>query len=315
MRFHLDHNPKKQGFEIDHSQRLFLTGSCFSDHIGSLLRDYKFKVLTNPSGSLFNPLSIYAGLISLMEQGPVNGNLILERDGLFFSYLHHSSVHAHDKEELMKQITASNALAAAFLQEADHLILTFGTAFFYHHRQLNTVVANCHKQPQQLFEKKMAGPELIVEHSSRLIEKLQQFNPKLKIIFTVSPVKYLKDGLVENTLSKAALHLAIHQLIKAHRNCFYFPAYELVNDDLRDYRFYKKDLAHPNEQAIDYVWQKFSDCFFSEAAILLNQKIGQLNQALGHYELHSGSEEQTKFQAFISRLKAEIGQLAPNLNI
>jgi hypothetical protein len=314
MRFHLDHIPEKQGFEIDHSQRIFLSGSCFSDHIGGLLKDYKFNALTSPSGNLFNPLSIYAGLIHLMEQGPINENLVLEREGLFFSYLHHSSVHAQSKEGLMQQIAASNARATAFLKETDYLILTFGTAFFYHHRQLNTVVANCHKQPQQVFEKKMAELGLIVEHYSRLIEKLQQFNPKLKIIFTVSPVKYLKDGLVENTLSKAALHLAIHQLIKLYRNCFYFPAYELVNDDLRDYRFYKKDLAHPNEQAIDYVWQKFSDCFFSESTRTLNQKLGQLNQAEDHRTLNPGSNEALKLQDFITRQKTEIHKDYPGLS-
>jgi hypothetical protein len=315
MRFHLDHTPEKQSFEIDHGQRIFLSGSCFSDHIGDLLKEYKFNVLNSPSGSLFNPLSIHGGLLHLLDQVQMDEALVLEREGLCFSYLHHSSVHAKSKEELIKQVNASNAQASSFLKDANHLILTFGTAFFYHHRQLNTVVANCHKQPQQVFEKKMAEPELIVEHYSRLIEKLQKFNPKLKIIFTVSPVKYLKDGLVENTLSKAVLHLAIHRLIKACRNCFYFPAYELVNDDLRDYRFYKKDLAHPNEQAIEYVWQKFSDCFFNEATRTLNQKIHQLNQAENHRTLNPGSNDALKLQDFIDRQKTEINRAYPYLSI
>src|SRR6218665_2179402 len=264
MRFHLDHNPEKQGFEIGHGQRIFLSGSCFSEHMGGLLKDHKFNVLGSPSVSLFNPLSIHSDLVHLMEQTPMNGDFILECEGLFFSYLHHSSVHAPNKEELIRQIEAARTQATAFLKEADHLILTFGTAFYYHHRQLNATVANCHKQPQHTFEKKMATPELISGLYGPLIGKLQKFNRRLRIIFSVSPVKYLKDGLLENTLSKATLHLAIHQLINAHKNCHYFPAYELVNDDLRDYRFYKKDLAHPNEQAIEYVWQKFSECFFTE---------------------------------------------------
>ena len=177
------------------------------------------------------------------------------------------------------------------------------------------MVANCHKQPQQIFEKNILAVNEIVSAYSGLIKKLQSFNQKLKIIFTVSPVKYLKDGVIENNLSKSVLTIAIHELIKQHKSCYYFPAYELVNDDLRDYRFYKEDLAHPNDLAINYVWEKFSDTCFNQKTILLNKEINKLNLALNHKEMNTGSLEQKKLQDFISKQKEEIKKADPTIEL
>lgn len=313
MQFHLNYTPPKFDFDIDHKQNLFLIGSCFSENIGALLEQHKFNTYSNPTGILFNPASIHQSLTDILNAKDLSDNFILSRNGLYYSYLHHTSINAHSANELKENVNSQTKKAQDRLKQSDVLIITFGTAFFYHHLTTGQVVANCHKQPQQIFEKNLLAVNEMVSAYSGLIKKLQIFNPKLKIIFTVSPVKYLRDGVIENNLSKSTLILSVHELIKQNKNCFYFPAYELVNDDLRDYRFYKEDLAHPNELAINYVWEKFSDACFNDQTIELNKQIYKLNQALNHREMTSGSQEQQKLQDFITKQKGELKKLAPEI--
>jgi hypothetical protein len=244
----------------------------------------------------------------------MDSKYLVERNGVFFSYAHHSSFHNEDDEDLLKKINHENKTAFEFLKETDYLFITFGSAFFYHHIQLNEPVANCHKQAGNLFEKRLLTVEEITEKYSALIAHLKSFNPKLKIIFTVSPVKYFKDGVIENNISKSTLLLSAHQLVKQFDNCYYFPAFELVNDDLRDYRFYKEDLAHPNDLAIDYVWNKFSDCFFNKQTLLLNKQIHALNLALNHRKLITHSEEAIKLNDFILKQKDLIRKTNPEID-
>lgn len=300
MQFHLDYTPSPSEFKISHSDTIFLIGSCFSDNIGKYLSDHKFKTLSNPNGILFNPASISKSLKDILSQKPFDEKYILERDGSFFSYQHHSSVNASDRAELFNKINSTNSNAFDYLKKAEVLIITFGSGFVYDHRRLDETVGNCHKQPDTTFLKRLLNVNDIVTGYSRLISKLKQLNPNLKIVFTVSPVKYLKDGVVENNRSKATLLLAVNELIK-NENCFYFPAYELINDDLRDYRFYKTDFAHPNEQAIEYVWNKFSDCYFNDKTKALNKEIHKLNLALAHRPMNPDSEENKKLQEFIKK--------------
>lgn len=314
MQFHLDYTPPQPGFELDHRQHIFLTGSCFAENVATKLKDHKFKIHSNPNGILFNPLSIHQCLNGLMRDEKADKKELIYRDGIFFSYRHHSSIHDEDDHDLLKKINTQNKIASQFLKEADHLIITFGSAFFYHHIGLNEAVANCHKQPASFFEKRMLTVEQITERYSLLLQELNLFNPKLRVIFTVSPVKYLKDGVVENNLSKSILFLSIHQLVKQFSNCYYFPAFELVNDDLRDYRFYEEDLAHPNEQAVDYIWEKFSGCLFSHATRELNKQIHALNLALGHRKLITNSEEAIKLNDFILKQKDLIRKSNPEID-
>jgi hypothetical protein len=309
MKLHLNYTPPKPGFEINHGQKLLLTGSCFSENIGSLLNEYKFATLTNAAGILFNPLSIFNNLMDCIQQTPFNPNNIIEKGGEFFSFLHHSSVNDSSKEKLAEKIDQINADTFKFIKEGHYLIITFGSAYYYKHHGLNACVANCHKQPGTHFEKKLLSVTEVVEIYDRLIARLSEINSGLKIIFTVSPVKYLKDGVVENNLSKATLLLSVNQIVQKNVNCFYFPAYDLVIDDLRDYRFYKEDMAHPNSQAIKYVWEKFSETYFNDKTKLLNEKISQLNAALKHKTLHNNSEESLKFQKHIEELVEEIKKL------
>ena len=315
MKFHLNHIPKKPGFQISHQDSIFLIGSCFAENIGNLLSDFKFKTSLNPNGILFNPLSIYNCLDNIIHSKKMNEVLILNRDNRFYSYLHHSSISAATKEELIDAVNDQSKKAFELLKTCEFLIITFGTAFIYHHKNLNQTVANCHKQKGDLFDEKLLDISEITTHYDQLILNLKTINPKLKIIFTVSPVKYLKDGIEENTISKSTLHLSIDKLISQHQNCFYFPAFELVNDDLRDYRFYKEDLAHPNELAINYIWQKFSECFFSTKTIELNQKIHKLNLTLNHRQMQENSTEALKLIDFIKKQKQEIKSLDPDIQL
>lgn len=313
MKFHLNYTPPKFDFEIDHSHKLFLIGSCFSENIGDLLDQHKFKIFSNPNGILFNPASIHQSLTDILNLKNLSDNFILSRDGLYYSYLHHTSVNAPSTNALKEKINDQAKQANDYLKESDFLFITFGTAFFYHHLTTGQVVANCHKQPQQIFEKNILAVNEIVSAYSGLLKKLQNFNPKLKIVFTVSPVKYLKDGMVENNLSKSILNIAVHELIKQIKNSYYFPAYELVNDDLRDYRFYKEDLAHPNELAINYVWEKFSGTCFNEKTIQINAQINKLNLALNHREMQAGGLEKQKLQDYIAKQKEDLKKILPGI--
>lgn len=312
MRFHLDFIVPKPDFSINHHQRSFLIGSCFSSNIASKLKDHKFPSLEYPGGILFNPISIANSLSNCITESTVDPKFILQRDQSCFSFLHHSSVQASSQKELIELISTQNKKAKEFLKTADFLFITFGSAYYYQHLTLNAAIANCHKQDAKLFEKRLLSVNEIVASYQLLLKQLNQINTALKVIFTVSPVKYLKDGLIENNLSKSTLVLAIHELMASHKNAYYFPAFELVNDDLRDYRFYKEDLAHPNQQAIDYVWQKFSDCYFSSQTLELNNKVLKLNQALSHRLLHNNSTEASKLTDFIEKQKLELKRIDPD---
>ena len=315
MKFHLDHTPKKSNFLIDHKSTVLLIGSCFAENIGALLSDFKFKSLVNPNGILFNPISVYNCLNVAIHNKKTDENLLLERDGLFYSYLHHTSFSSQTKKDLVQHLNSVTQHMHQFLKTTNVLIITFGTAFTYWHKQLSHTVANCHKQPATIFDKKLLEVEEIVKTYSTLINDLKTLNPDLKIIFTVSPVKYLKDGIEENNLSKSTLVLGIHKLISVNTNCFYFPAFELVNDDLRDYRFYKEDLAHPNKTAIDYVWKKFSNCYFDSKTLELNHHIEKLNLALNHRQMHENTLETEKLREFIDRQRTLIKKMDSSIEI
>jgi hypothetical protein len=313
MRFHLNYTPVTSDFKINHASSTFLIGSCFSENIGEKLKHRKFNIRSNPNGNLFNPFSIQTALLQLIQDEKINSKIFLQRDSTYYSFLHHSSVNASAGKELITKINSMTEKSASFLKSCHYLFITFGSAYYYHHKTLNCTVANCHKQSALTFEKRLAKTNEIVHEYRSLIKKLNVFNPALKIIFTVSPVKHLKDGVIENNLSKSTLLLAVHQLVSENTNCFYFPAYELVNDDLRDYRFYKEDLAHPNQQAIDYVWDKFSDCYFSPKTKQINEEIYKLQLALNHRKMEENEAESEKLNEFLRKQKEEIKKLAPEI--
>lgn len=313
MEFHLNYKPTPSTVKITHTDKILLIGSCFAENIGEKLIQNKFQTLINPNGILFNPISIATTLRSYLQ--PETRNQKPETNNeLYFSFEHHGCFSSTTKEELENKINAATKNAHNQLKEAKFLIITFGSAFAYRHITSDKIVANCHKLPQQDFKKELLSVENIVTDYKLLFEELKKINPQLNIILTVSPVKYLRDGLIENNLSKSILIQSVHQLLTATANCHYFPAYELVTDDLRDYRFYKEDMAHPNEQAINYVWEKFSEVYFSDETNSLIKNIKDITQAAEHRPINENTEQHKKFKQTYFQKCNELEKKYPHLN-
>lgn len=296
MQFHLGFQPAVSQHKITHQDGVLFLGSCFSEHIANRLLDLKFKIHTNPFGIVFNPKSIFSSIYRIIHKKYFKEEDVFEKEGLWYSLEAHGSVFATSKNELLKLLNHSIDIWNEEIQKANYLVVTFGSAFAYQHKQQEKIVANCHKLPQALFEKILLENHEIIVDFQELIENLKIINPNLKWMFTVSPVKHLRDGVVENNLSKAILIQAVHQLVKQNTNCFYFPAYELVTDDLRDYRFYESDMAHPNKQAINYVWKKFSEVYFNELTNEVNERVLQIHQAYHHRLFNKTTETSMKFK-------------------
>ena len=301
MEFRLEFTPKLFVSKINHQHRLFLIGSCFTENIGSKLKQLKFSVLENPNGILFNPISIVKSLDSYIDNKQYTEEDLFYQNESWNSWEHHSRFSHHDKDTCLQMINQSQQAAHHFLKTADWLLITVGSAFVYELFSLNPplgdggIVANCHKVPTDKFIKKLLSPVAIETAFKSIIEKVVAFNPSVKIIFTISPVRHLRDGFVENNRSKSALIQAIHQLVDTHDKLFYFPAYELVIDDLRDYRFYAEDMVHPNYAATHYVWEKFIATVIDEPSQLLMKDINQLNAAISHKPFNPTSAAHKKF--------------------
>jgi hypothetical protein len=280
---------------------LLMLGSCFAEEIGEKLSKYKFNATINPHGILFNPLSIYNALDRYASNREYTEAEIGENKGLCYSFEHHGRFNCTDRNEMLQRVQLSVKSGSEALKNADYLVLTFGSAWVYKLKESGKVVANCHKVPQEKFTKELLTVRIIMEEFEKLYDKLMELNPSLKILMTVSPVKYLRDGLNGNNLSKAMLLLAVHFLAESYRNVHYFPAYEIVTDELRDYRFYETDFAHPNQLAIDYVWERFGEsCFDAETKNVMNE-LKPLLSASEHRTLHPGTEEESKFKADLEK--------------
>lgn len=297
MEFFLPFQISPFPFKISYTGKVLLVGSCFSEEIGSRMSALKFDVLQNPNGILYDPISITDALFSYIEDESLEEKNLFELNGLWHSWKHHSVFSGMSKKEVLKRINTSRSQAHTYLKEAKILIITFGTAFNYQLKNNFENVANCHKAPANLFVKTLLPAEEIKADLLSALAALELFNPQLKIIFTVSPVKHVKDGVVENNRSKARLIEAAHSVIDEKENVYYFPAFELVNDVLRDYRFYKKDLVHPNETAVDYVFEKFADALFDKSAKEIKKDIEKILSAINHKPFLKESEAHQKFIA------------------
>jgi hypothetical protein len=297
MDFHLQFPIADFPGKVNYSHLLLFMGSCFAENISETMCEYKFNALINPHGILYNPTNISTSL-----RRYINNELITENE-LFFanecwnSWEHHSRFSHTDKENCLKEINNNISIAHTTLKNAEWLFITVGSAFIYKHIESNQFVANCHKQAQKKFTKHLLNTTNIIDDYQLLIQELKQFNKNLKIVFTVSPVRYVRDGVVENNISKARLIDAVHQLVEQNDNAYYFPAYELVIDDLRDYRFYKQDLVHPNEQAIEYVFDKLVDTLFDGETKMIFEKIKEIITAKNHRPFNTDSESHKKFKA------------------
>ncbi len=287
--------PIKPGINLNHSDRILALGSCFADNMSALLAQSGFRVEQNPFGVLYNPMSVVKALEILWYKIPFREEDLFEYQGLYASFMHHSSFSSPDRDEVLSHIRKNNERAAAFLQETTCLMLTFGTSWVYSLAETGKIVANCHKLPEDLFVRRRLDVAEIVDYYSAFLETLFQAKPDLKVIMTVSPIRHFKDGAHENTLSKAVLHLAIEELMLHFPQVQYFPAYELLCDDLRDYRFYTEDMLHPSETAVKYIWEAFSQFAFDKSTRELMHQVQQLHKAMQHRPQRPDDEAYKRF--------------------
>ncbi|WP_017732562.1 GSCFA domain-containing protein [Nafulsella turpanensis] len=293
--FRTELQPASPDFRIEVAAPLLTIGSCFSDLIGQRLQEYKFPAMVNPFGTIFHP-AIACQLMQMALEGQCpSPDTFVQLEGRWVSHLLHSRLHAQSPEVLGEKLQTLFPAVKEQLKKAEVVMLTSGTAFLYIEEANGQAVANCHKQPQKLFRKQLGSVEEITTSFNALFQLLKEANPSVKIILTVSPVRHLKDTLELNAVSKSILRLAAHQLQEMHQDVYYFPSYELLLDDLRDYRFYGRDLLHPGEEAEEYIWQKFTATYFSENALRFIKEWAQIRRALSHRPFNPSSAAHQQF--------------------
>lgn len=300
MQFRAEFFPKPFKTKIRHSDRLMLTGSCFTEQVGQKLLYHKFPVVQNPNGILFNPVSIVHTLYSCLDFVPATRADLFYHNELWGSWQHHTRFSYPDADVVLERINAERKHAADWLSTCDWLMITLGSAWVYERDDASpenyaNVVANCHKVPPDKFNRRLLQADEIVKLFKPLLNDLFSRYPHLRIIFTVSPVRHLREGFIENNRSKAALITAVHELSDAEK-VLYFPAYELVIDDLRDYRFFAEDLAHPNYAATNYVWEKFQPACIDDDALHLMKEINAIMLAVHHKPFNPSSKQHAAFK-------------------
>lgn len=312
--FRLEFNPKPFDKKIQIGHQILLMGSCFTEHIHQRLEAYKFVCLQNPHGVLFNPLSIFNSLHHYLDESTIVPDDIFERQGIWRHWDFHSSLSSSDNSSTLSRMNEAIKQGAAFIKKADWLILTLGSAFVYYHKN-EKPVSNCHKVPITEFTKKLITPETIILAFEQVYEKLQLVNPGLKLIITISPVRHLRDGFIENNRSKAVLINAVDQICTKHKEVFYFPSYELIIDDLRDYRFFAEDMVHPNYLATKYVWSKFAQTAFDGSTREVLKELDEINSAYQHKVMHPDSSEYEKFRVKFRNKISELSDRFPDLDL
>jgi hypothetical protein len=289
--------PKPQQ-QISFRDKILSVGSCFTEHIGNALKDLKFGVLQNPNGILFDPASVCKSLQSYTNDQNFNGDDLFQLNELWHSWDYHSRFSSPSKQNVIENINRSKSEAHLFLKNADWVIITLGSSFSYwlkKEKESAAGVANCHRAPAQWFEKHLSSVKSTTQGLEETVDRLKTFNYKLKFIFTISPVRHIRDGVIENNRSKARLIESVHQVVNNMPHCYYFPSYELVIDVLRDYRFYAEDLVHPNYLATDFVLENFIDAYISEESRPAINEIKKLNISRKHRSAHPGTQAHKKF--------------------
>jgi lysophospholipase L1-like esterase len=314
MEFRREFTPEPFDVKIKHTDRIMLIGSCFTEQMGSKLARVKFLTHENPNGILFNPASIIKSIDSYLDEKVYRSDDLFEHNGIWGSWDHHTRFSDVNQDEALRKINSARENATAFIKQTDWLILTLGSAFLYEHNN-GSFVANCHKVPTDRFVKRLMTCDEITSNVNDLILRLKKVNPKLKVLFTISPVRHLREGFVENNRSKSMLIQSVHQLTEMHNDVHYFPAYELVIDDLRDYRFYAEDMVHPNYQATEYVWEKFQQACLSLEDQALIKEIHQLVLAKNHRPFNPTSDQHKSFLLKCAEKAQKLMSLHPHINL
>ncbi len=316
---------KPEENQIDYSSKILLLGSCFSENIGGKFDYYKFQNLQNPFGVIFNPLSIERLIVRAIENVSFSEKDIFQHNEIWKCFDAHSELAALDKTEFLNNLNSALKNLREALFSSTHIIFTFGTSWVYRNIESNETVANCHKLPQKNFKKELLSIEEISKSIQNISNKISEVNPNATIINTVSPVRHIKDGFAENTLSKAHLISAIHQTIchpelvegqqltTINHQLFYFPSFEIMMDELRDYRFYSEDMLHPNKTAIEIIWQKFSTVWISSETESLQKEIASIQNGLLHRPFNPTSAEHHHFFEKLEQKISSITKQFPHI--
>ncbi|MCG1037519.1 GSCFA domain-containing protein [Polaribacter sargassicola] len=296
---------------IDYQSKILMLGSCFSENIGEKLSYFKFQSTQNPFGILFHPQAIenlITNAINLKEYS--DADLIYQNE-IWHSFDAHSSLSSLDRNIILNNLNKAISTTKKKIKEASHVIITLGTSWVYRFIEEDKIVANCHKIPQKKFLKELLSVDEITASLQAIIALLQSENPNVNILFTVSPVRHLKDGFIENTQSKSHLIASIHNIVDARKRIYYFPSYEIMMDELRDYRFYAEDMIHPNKTAINYIWQRFVDTWFSNETALTMKEIDVIQKGTLHRPFNEQSAQHQQFLKNLETKKEKIIQQFP----
>lgn len=313
MEFRLEYNPPSSLIKVDINDKMLLVGSCFTEHIYSQLKKFKFSTLQNPHGTLFNPLSIFKALDSYIMLNKPTEQDLFQQNGLWNNWDFHSKLSHDDKDKALAEMSHQIEKGHNFLKTTNFLFITLGSAFVYQ-LENHEIVANCHKFPSSIFTKRLLEPSEILNGFGLLLSNLTSFNKNIKVIFTISPVRHLRDGFIENNRSKAVLIHAVDKIVQEFPLCSYFPSYELIIDDLRDYRFYAEDMVHPNYLATKYVWEKFCTGFMNGRTREVMKEIEQLHQAFTHTPMHPHSDEHQQFKRKFKEIATTLSARFPELD-
>ncbi|MWB95112.1 GSCFA domain-containing protein [Flavobacterium sp. GA093] len=310
MQFRTQIPISKSNHPIDYHSKILSLGSCFAVNMAEKFDYFKFQNTTNPFGIIFNPVSIERIIQRAVTKELFTVKDIFFHNDLWHCYEVHSELSNPDKDVFLDKL---NTLIKDFnyqITKVSHCLITFGTSWVYRNLESNNIVANCHKVPQKQFTKELLSVDVIQKSIQNTIDLIQSLNPNVKFIFTVSPVRHIKDGFVENQLSKAHLFTGLHHIVTTHNSQptthIYFPSYEIMMDELRDYRFYTEDMLHPNQVAIDYIWQRFSENYIEENSIPTMKLVSEIQKGLTHRSFNPDSEQHL---AFLSKLYLKIDAL------
>jgi len=295
MNWHLQVPIPSYPFELSHSDKVISLGSCFAQQMADRLLFYKFSCKSNPFGTLFHPIPLLQNLSKAITNAKIERDLFLEREGALYHYSYHSSVWGSSFEHLKKKLQTIQSSVAKDLKDSKLLILTFGTAYQYELVDSGKIVANCHKQPKNIFAKSLSSSSEIQAIFQQFYKQLKKENPEIQILLSVSPVRHIREGIHQNNLSKASLLLACEEICGNFKDVHYFPAYEIMLDELRDYRFFERDKVHPNDEARGYIWKKFSDALICPASIEINKNMDKLHSALNHKPFRVDSDAHQQF--------------------
>ena len=304
---------EKQSQSIDYDSHILLLGSCFTEHISQKLDYFKFDTLTNPHGIVFNSSALKIAVKDCVNNKTYTKLDLIEHDGLWHSFKHHSQFSSTDLTKTLSAINTSIKEGHDFLKTASHIVITLGTAWVFTDNDTLEIVANCHKVPQKQFTKSLQSIAQISADLEAIELAVKSVNKKATIIFTVSPVRHLRNGFEENMVSKAHLITAVQEHINKYESRYYFPAFEIMMDDLRDYRFYESDMIHPNSTAVNYIWDLFKISWLSDKAKETMTIIEGIQKDLQHRPFNKNTEAHQKFEKKLNKKIAALIAIYPNI--